>query len=330
MTELKIDKEFRDKVPPLTPAEFETLEENILKDGKVLSPLIVWNGTIIDGHNRWNIIQKHPEIPYEVKEVDFADRYEAIVWICKNQLGRRNLTDEQKTYLIGKQYEAQKQSQGKHKGNQYTKMESGQNVRFPNPREIKDGVAGKIGEENGMGARTVRRAEKFAKGVDTAEKLSPGFKDEILTGKIKAPKNVIAKIPKMPEPERKTLIGDIRTNGEPNKSTKTCTQCGEEKPLSDFRGKNLVCNKCLYAAKHNGPSIEEVVRDLRNMDRPVNYSSDNLAEELQLITQNLTSQINRALDVRSAVFTEPGAKQKIIAVLSQAETTIKEIKESLL
>jgi len=42
----------------------------------------------------------------------FADFYEAIVWICKNQLGRRNLTDAQKTYLIGRQYEAQKMTQG--------------------------------------------------------------------------------------------------------------------------------------------------------------------------------------------------------------------------
>ena len=34
------------------------------------------------------------------------------MWICKNQLGRRNLTDAQKTYLIGRQYEAQKMTQG--------------------------------------------------------------------------------------------------------------------------------------------------------------------------------------------------------------------------
>lgn len=42
----------------------------------------------------------------------FTDRYEAIVWICENQLSRRNLTDAQKTYLIGRQYEAQKMTVG--------------------------------------------------------------------------------------------------------------------------------------------------------------------------------------------------------------------------
>ena len=120
MRNLIVDPEFRDKFPPLTETEFKTLEENIIKDGKVLMPIMVWNETIIDGHNRYTIVQKHPEIPFKVEEIGFADRYEAIVWICRNQLGRRNLTDEQKTYLIGKQYEAQKMTQA-FKGNQYTK-----------------------------------------------------------------------------------------------------------------------------------------------------------------------------------------------------------------
>ena len=124
MRQLKIDNEFRDKVPPLTETELKTLEENIVKDGRVLVPIITWNGTIIDGHNRYSIVQKHPEIPFDVVEREFADRYEAIVWICRNQLGRRNLTDEQKSYLIGKQYEAQKMTKGAadgFRGNQYVK-----------------------------------------------------------------------------------------------------------------------------------------------------------------------------------------------------------------
>ena len=59
MDRLIIDPEFRDKIPPLTEDEFSLLEENILSDGAVFSPLIVWDGTILDGHNRYEIIQKH-------------------------------------------------------------------------------------------------------------------------------------------------------------------------------------------------------------------------------------------------------------------------------
>lgn len=64
-------------------------------------PLIVWNGTIVDGHNRYKIVQEHPEIIFTVHEKDFDNRYEALVWICNNQLGRRNLTPVQKKMLVG-------------------------------------------------------------------------------------------------------------------------------------------------------------------------------------------------------------------------------------
>ena len=109
--ELVIDPEFADKIPPLTEEEYRLLEENILADGKIISPLITWNGIIVYGHNRYRILQAHPEIPYETMEMEFTDRYAVIVWICRNQLGRRNLTDEQKKFLTGKRYEAEKKSE---------------------------------------------------------------------------------------------------------------------------------------------------------------------------------------------------------------------------
>ena len=52
---LTIDPEFEAKCPPLTEDELSQLEENILEEGLVLMPLIVWNDTIVDGHNRYRI-----------------------------------------------------------------------------------------------------------------------------------------------------------------------------------------------------------------------------------------------------------------------------------
>ena len=94
MINLKIDPEFQSQIPPLTDDEFKQLEENILKEGKLLSPLIVWNKTV----------QEHPEISFSTMPLPFESREEVLAWICKNQLGRRNLTPEQKKFLIGKQY----------------------------------------------------------------------------------------------------------------------------------------------------------------------------------------------------------------------------------
>jgi len=99
--ELKIDAEFESKIPPLTEEEFMQLESNIVSDGIVINPIITWKSVIVDGHNRYRIIRKHPAIKFTTHEKAFADRYEAIAWICKNQLGRRNLTLEQKNISSG-------------------------------------------------------------------------------------------------------------------------------------------------------------------------------------------------------------------------------------
>ncbi|MCG4604713.1 hypothetical protein L0N24_14565, partial [Faecalibacterium prausnitzii] len=103
-----------------TDDEFKQLEENILKEGKLISPLIVWNNTLVDGHNRYAILQKHPEIYFSTMPLRFENREEAIAWICRNQFGRRNLSPEQKRYLLGKQYEAEKKAAKIFRGNQYT------------------------------------------------------------------------------------------------------------------------------------------------------------------------------------------------------------------
>lgn len=89
-----IDKEFESLIPPLTAEEFQQLEENCLKDG-IRDALIVWgqdgNDILIDGHNRFRIVGKHPTIQFNIKRMQFADRDEAKLWIIRNQKGRRNL-----------------------------------------------------------------------------------------------------------------------------------------------------------------------------------------------------------------------------------------------
>ena len=124
MINLKIDPEFQSQIPPLTDDEFKQLEENILKEGKLLSPLIVWGNTLVDGHNRYEIVQEHPEISFSTMPLPFESREEVLAWICKNQLGRRNLTPEQKKFLMGKQYSSEKCTEA-FRGNQHTVKKSG-------------------------------------------------------------------------------------------------------------------------------------------------------------------------------------------------------------
>jgi len=94
---VKIDKEFQNLIPPLIKEETEKLTESILEEG-VRDPLIVWKGYLVDGHNRYSICKEH-KIKFKTKDKKFKDRQEVISWIIKNQLGRRNLSDYDRTKL---------------------------------------------------------------------------------------------------------------------------------------------------------------------------------------------------------------------------------------
>ena len=203
---LRIDPEFESRIPPLTDDEFKQLEENILADGVIINPIIVWDGVIIDGHNRFRIVEKHPHITFTTCEREFDDRHDALAWICKNQLGRRNLTFQQKKYLIGKQFEAEKHRQGTN--NQYVqaKSEKCQLGTFQNSVD----TAERIAKENGIGRRSVFRAEEFAKAVDIADEIEPGIRSEILAGKIKTTEKEVQALTKATPEERPALVEELR------------------------------------------------------------------------------------------------------------------------
>lgn len=201
---LKIDPEFQGKIPPLTFEELNQLEANILRDGRIINPIIVWQGLIVDGHNRYTIAKKHPEIPFAVHEKEFASRYEAIIWICKNQLGRRNLTPEQKKYLIGKQYDAEKCSNGGDRKSAVAKSGCQIGNLIPASKTCQ-----KVAKENGVGMRTVFRAEEFAKGVDAAEEAVPGTRQKVLSGEVKPTAAEIASVARAPPEERPALVAEI-------------------------------------------------------------------------------------------------------------------------
>ena len=187
MINLKIDPEFQNQIPPLTDDEYKQLEENILKEGKLLSPLIVWNNTLVDGHNRYVILQKHPEICFSTMPLRFENREEAVAWICRNQLGRRNLSPEQKRYLLGKQYEAEKKAAKIFRGNQYTLAKKSGGDHGDNHHSGKK-TCDRIAEENGVSKATVLRASKYMKGVEIAESLIPGMREKILNKQVKVSK----------------------------------------------------------------------------------------------------------------------------------------------
>jgi site-specific DNA-methyltransferase (adenine-specific) len=92
-----MDTRFKHIIPPLSADEYAQLEKNILQDG-IREPLVVWGDTLIDGHNRLSIAQKHG-LEYKTVSMDFGDDKAAKEWIILNQFGRRNINNYQRSVL---------------------------------------------------------------------------------------------------------------------------------------------------------------------------------------------------------------------------------------
>ena len=101
--EFIIDKEFKTLIPPLEKEEIQQLETSIKTEG-LRDAIILWNGIIIDGHNRYDICKKN-NINTKTRNKKFKDRNEVILWMIDTQLGRRNISKYDRVRLSSKKVE---------------------------------------------------------------------------------------------------------------------------------------------------------------------------------------------------------------------------------
>lgn len=337
---LKIDPEFQSKIPPLTFEELNLLEANILEEGRIISPLIVWNGLIVDGHNRFVILKNHPEIEYTVLEKEFANRYEAIVWICKNQLGRRNLTSEQYKYLLGQRYEVEKEAMNFH-GNQYTSFDksgAGQNVQH----QKSEWTAKRIARENNTNEKAVRRAGQFAKGVDAAEEVSPGIKQEILSGSIKPTEKAVADIAKAPLKERSALVAELRKPQKKKKEEKKASPKTEpEVPEIEApeAGKQTELLSAAFSESPSEPVVPAPVKIDNQQLREIaasRYHAKRLATgsdmlcEIEAAADNMKQRWEQTFQHYPDILTAPDNRAAVAKIAQSLTEYLKEVEERTL
>jgi N6-adenosine-specific RNA methylase IME4 len=172
---LQIKDEFKKLIPPLTAEEFKQLEDNCISEG-IRDAIVTWNGYIIDGHNRYEIAQKYG-LEFRVEAMEFEGEEEAKDWMDANQLGRRNLTPDQRKILIGRRYNRDKKPQGGTGINQYTKEQSGQSVHSAKTSK-------RLAKENNVNEKSVRRYGKDAEKFEEIKEKQPELADKIWSGEI--------------------------------------------------------------------------------------------------------------------------------------------------
>lgn len=185
--------ELRSLIPNLQKSEYEQLETNIRKDG-CRDSLLIWQTTqgtidenendspvnvLVDGHNRYSICKNH-SIDFKVMVREFLNMQAVRDFMIDNQLGRRNLTPEQTSYLRGLKYRNERQTAGR-------PIQEG-NV---DEQSIAQRTQDRLAKEFKVSPRTIHRDREYSEGID---KLTPDLKQEVLSGKQKVAKELIRSV----------------------------------------------------------------------------------------------------------------------------------------
>ena len=194
---LQIDQEFMGLIPPMQRKEYVQLEMNIREEG-CRDPIVVWNQTIVDGHNRYQICHRN-KIPFRIINKEFESREAAKAWICANQLGRRNITPEYRKYLIGMQYDLERCVQRNKEGkNQYSRecpvKTDGERIESPAGDHV---TARTVGEQHNIAAGTVQKYARFSRAINKINESAPEVGPKVLDGSIKVSHEGVMQLAKM-------------------------------------------------------------------------------------------------------------------------------------
>ncbi len=186
--------EIEDLLYPLKAEELANLEASVRQYG-IRDPLCIWRRgeeqILIDGHHRYALSQKYG-IPYKSEFMEFPDLEAVKDWVDRNQIGRRNITDEERMMTLGRIYQRMRAYRS------HARAESGEADSSPS----KGRTAEQVAQEWNVGTTSVKRASAFA---DVIEQMREQGEDgriaaqRILNGEIKDAATALPKISRNPE-----------------------------------------------------------------------------------------------------------------------------------
>ena len=181
MQEIFIDEDFRTLLPPLSKDTYSALEENLIQNG-CRDSLVLWNGTLVDGHNRYEICTRL-DILFNTVNKEFDSKDEVLIWIITTQVARRNLTPIQLSNYRGLHYRTDKK---------ITTNASGKNQHSP-PGEVvyqNDtqpqtlATSGRLAKQYNVSRPTIMRDAKISEAIEAIGEASPEAKRMILSSEI--------------------------------------------------------------------------------------------------------------------------------------------------
>lgn len=286
ISDIKIDKDFKDCLPELSTEEYTNLDKSIAKYG-VNSPLIIWKGFLVDGHNRLAICKAHGMVEVPVKEISVDTKESAIEWILSNQLSRRNLTDYQRN-VIALKYKEIIQAKMKERMSNGGGDRKSENRKIGvdqknNPDYEKTSTRKELAKIAGTNESSIQKTELIlAKGTDDQkERAMRGGKGNSLSA-------ISKEISHKDEPQRECCkCGCVFPISKMNKAngfnSYICKPC--DRIRSKSRKKNSKSNDSINATIERMKSGKSAPYTRNDVYRELVYAADGLVESWTAIIQ---------------------------------------------
>ena len=319
---LVIDFEFQSLIPPLSDDEFKRLEKSILAEG-VRDPIITWNGTIIDGHNRYTVCQKHG-IKFNTAPRKFASRDAAKIWIIENQFARRNLSKYDRSVLalqLEPLYAAEARRKhdangGDKKSDEYRESAS-QNSDAPKVRTDEQ-----LAKLAGTSRDTIRKVKVIETEAAKGNQTAIDARDAVKEGK----KSIHA------------AYTEVRPKADKADKRPICTICGQPINEGDSYGHNPFKHKscAMRDTEDNrgkrggrpGKNTKSADHDL--MNNTPTYTTETLLAELTACAEDLRAAWQQSIAINESVGVVLTAEQRkqLDDAMENLFDTIKEIGQS--
>ncbi len=209
LPKLRCNDEYRRLYQPISEQEYQALEQEILAHSNT-ALIKVWSNVILYDYEKYEICQKH-HIPYTASRIYARNSEEALLWLCKNQLERSDLTFEMRRYLIGKRF-LYERILGAHDVALYRASSS---VRGrPKSKESKyDDCAVKtqerLGREYNLSPASIWKYKQFAEAIDNIYEIAEELSREILMSHLKLSQENVIAISKLSENEIRDMADYI-------------------------------------------------------------------------------------------------------------------------
>lgn len=315
LADLKIDPDFRDLLPELDAETYTALEKDISANG-MIDPIVIWNGFIADGHNRYSICKAHRVAEVEVKELRKTTKSEVMQWIVDHQFSKRNLLLSEKYTLLSKvreQVEKEAEARKKEGKNQYSSLS-------PNLDEASTKETGRTDE---IMAKKLGVSRNTFRDIDTV--MTKGTPDKI------------ARMDKGGRGNSASAIAKEIKDGIPDGYRK-CNKCGQVKKIEFFKkGEQegtykTICKECYNKQERERKTYESAAprANYYDVNASVEWKFEDVEGEIDHLMERVLDNLKTTYEVhKTDVFASDINRGKFAIKLNEFAEKIKSLNKEL-